>query len=180
MREDKKRGEAVEAPGAREKAARSSARLLRTPAKLQDADDAPPTTHPSVKERAKGVASSCALSLVLHSRRASDGWMPRVRVSIVGPTGTMPSKCHKCTVDAVVLVEPSHAAIARAAINKLRLKTKDERRVQLSLKTAVGEHAAGTELPAEGDLAQYLANDCIIIAAVRESSAPPKATDAAT
>ena len=52
MREDNKRGEAVEAPGAREKAARSSARLLRTPAKLQDADDAPPTTHPSVKERA--------------------------------------------------------------------------------------------------------------------------------
>ena len=42
----------MEAPGAREKAARSSARLLRTPAKLQDADDAPPTTHPSVKERA--------------------------------------------------------------------------------------------------------------------------------
>ena len=52
----------MEAPGAREKAARSSARLLRTPAKLQDADDAPPTTHPSVKERAKGAQDAKALA----------------------------------------------------------------------------------------------------------------------
>ena len=47
-------------------------------------------------------------------------------------------------MDAVVLVESTHAAIAKVAIGKLRLKVKDERRVVLTLKTAVREHAAGT------------------------------------
>ena len=67
----------------------------------------------------------------------------RVRLSVVGAAGTLPSKCSKCTVDAVVLVEPQHAALARAAINKLRLKVKDVERVKLVLKSAVREHAVG-------------------------------------
>ena len=64
----------------------------------------------------------------------------RVRLSVVGAAGTLPSKCPKCTVDAVVLVEPQHAALARAAINKLRLKVRDVERVKLVLKSAVREH----------------------------------------
>ena len=84
----------------------------------------------------------------------------RVRLSVVGAAGTLPSKCSKCTVDAVVLVEPRHAALARAAINKLRLKVKDVERVKLVLKSAVREHAVGTELPCgEADLSSYLATD---------------------
>ena len=51
----------------------------------------------------------------------------RFRLSVVGAAGTMGNKCPKCTVDAVVLVEPRHAPIAKVAINKLRLKVKDER-----------------------------------------------------
>ena len=46
----------------------------------------------------------------------------RFRVSIVGAAGIMPGKCPKCTVDSVVLVPPQHEAIAKVAINKLRLK----------------------------------------------------------
>ena len=45
----------------------------------------------------------------------------RFRVSIVGASGTLPSKCHKCTVDTVVLVEPAWSAVARVAVNKLCL-----------------------------------------------------------
>ena len=93
----------------------------------------------------------------------------RVRVCVVGAAGTLPSKCPKCTVDAVIVVEPQHAALARAAINKLRLKVKDERRVKLVLKSAVREHAAGTELPYEADLSEYLANDCVIAVSIHES-----------
>ena len=87
----------------------------------------------------------------------------RFRLSVVGAAGTMANKCPKCTVDAVVLVEPRHASIAKVAINKLRLKVKDERRIRLALKTAVREHAAGTELPIDAeDLNDFLANDAII------------------
>ena len=94
----------------------------------------------------------------------------RVRLSVVGAAGTLPSKCPKCTVDAVVLVEPQHAALARAAINKLRLKVKDVERVKLVLKSAVREHAAGTELPCgEADLSDYLATDCVIAVSVLDA-----------
>ena len=94
----------------------------------------------------------------------------RVRLSVVGAAGTLPSKCPKCTVDAVVLVEPQHAALARAAINKLRLKVRDVERVKLVLKSAVREHAAGTELPCgEADLSDYLATDCVIAVSVLDA-----------
>ena len=94
----------------------------------------------------------------------------RFRLSVVGAAGTM-AKCPKCTVDAVVLVEPRHASIAKVAINKLRLKVKDERRIRLELKTAVREHPAGTELPCDGDLSDYLANDCVLAISVLEQAA---------
>jgi len=98
----------------------------------------------------------------------------RVRLSVVGAAGTLPSKCSKCTVDAVVLVEPRHAALARAAINKLRLKVKDVERVKLVLKSAVREHAVGTELPCgEADLSSYLATDCVVAVSVMEAPRPP-------
>ena len=97
----------------------------------------------------------------------------RVRLSVVGAAGTLPSKCSKCTVDAVVLVEPRHAALARAAINKLRLKVKDVERVKLVLKSAVREHAVGTELPCgEADLSSYLATDCVVAVSVMEAHTP--------
>ena len=97
----------------------------------------------------------------------------RVRLSVVGAAGTLPSKCSKCTVDAVVLVEPRHAALARAAINKLRLKVKDVERVKLVLKSAVREHAVGTELPCgEADLSSYLATDCVVAVSVMEAPRP--------
>ena len=60
----------MEAPGARVMAARSSTRLLRSPAKLQDADDAPPTTPRSVKERAKGERGPKALTSVAAAGKA--------------------------------------------------------------------------------------------------------------
>eukprot|EP00964_Phaeocystis_antarctica_P010817 scaffold5950_cov59-Phaeocystis_antarctica.AAC.2 len=108
----------------------------------------------------------------------------RVRLSVVGAAGTLPSKCPKCTVDAVVLVEPQHAALARAAINKLRLKVRDVERVKLVLKSAVREHnvvrqhAAGTELPCgEADLSDYLATDCVIAVSVLDA---PRAAPLAT
>ena len=98
----------------------------------------------------------------------------RVRLSVVGAAGTLPSKCSKCTVDAVVLVEPQHAALARAAINKLRLKVKDVERVKLVLKSAVREHAVGTELPCgEADLSSYLATDCVVAVSVMDAPRPP-------
>ena len=98
----------------------------------------------------------------------------RVRLSVVGAAGTLPSKCSKCTVDAVVLVEPRHAALARAAINKLRLKVKDVERVKLVLKSAVREHAVGTELPCgEADLSSYLATDCVVAVSVMDAPRPP-------
>ena len=97
----------------------------------------------------------------------------RVRLSVVGAAGTLPSKCSKCTVDAVVLVEPRHAALARAAINKLRLKVKDVERVKLVLKSAVREHAVGTELPCgEADLSSYLATDCVVAVSVMDAPRP--------
>lgn len=95
--------------------------------------------------------------------------MPRFRVNVVGENGIMPSKCPKCTVDAVVLVEPSHEQIARVASQKLRLKVKDLRRVRLTLKSAVREHAAGTELPRDAELTAYLANDCTIAVGILEA-----------
>ena len=54
-------------------------------------------------------------------------------LSLVEVAGAMPTKCKKCTVDCVVLVDPSYAAIARTANHKLRPKLKDERRVVLAL-----------------------------------------------
>ena len=100
----------------------------------------------------------------------------RFRITLVGATGTMANKCPKCTVDAVVLVAPSHMAIARVAMNKLRLKVKDANRVRLTLKHAVREHAAGTELP-DGDLTQYLCNDGTIAVSIKEmpNRSPPPA-----
>ena len=97
----------------------------------------------------------------------------RFRVSIVGAAGIMPGKCPKCTVDAVVLVEPSHSTIAKVAINKLRLKVRDVSRVRLCLKAAVREHAAGTELPSDDtDLTSYLANGCVLAVSVHDSPPP--------
>lgn len=93
----------------------------------------------------------------------------RFRVSIVGATGPAANKCSKCTVDAVVLVEPRHETISSVAINKLRLKVKDRLRVRLVLKAAVREHASGTELPF-GDVSSYLENGCTIMASVRETA----------
>ena len=61
----------MEAPGARVKAAHSSARLLRTPAKLQHADDAPPTTPRSVKERATGTRVDIRVDIRETVRRAA-------------------------------------------------------------------------------------------------------------
>ena len=78
----------------------------------------------------------------------------------------MSSKCSKCTVDAVVIVKPHHEDIARVAVNKLRLKIKELRRVRLFLKAAVREHPAGTELPICGDLSAFLTNDCTITVGV--------------
>ena len=92
----------------------------------------------------------------------------RFRVAVVGATGPGPNKCRKCTVDAVVIVEPQHAEIARVAVNKLRLKVKDYRRVCLTLKTTVREHSAGTVLPQEEDLSPYLTNDAIIAVSVQD------------
>ena len=100
----------------------------------------------------------------------------KFRVSIVGAAGTMANKCPKCTVDAVVLVVADFHAIAKLAINKLRLKIKDERRIRLALKTQVREHPAGTELPTVGDLSDYLANDCVIAVSVRDAPLTPPAT----
>ena len=62
------------------------------------------------------------------------------------------------TVSSVVLVEPWHDEIARAANNKLNLRLKSTRTVRLFLKQRVGVHAAGTELPA-GDCAEYLTRE---------------------
>lgn len=91
----------------------------------------------------------------------------------------MPTKCPKCTVDAVVLVTPYHGAIAKIAINKLKLKVKDERRLILSLKTPVREHAAGTVLPKETNLSEFLANDCVISVGVQSvEHKQPKTPDA--
>ena len=84
----------------------------------------------------------------------------------------MATKCPKCVVDAVVLVAPYHTAIAKVAINKLKLKVKDEKRLLLTLKTAVREHAPGTVLPTEGDLRDYLANDAIIAVSVHATKQP--------
>ena len=107
-------------------------------------------------------------------RSSRSAAMPgRVRLSVVGAAGTLPSKCSKCTVDAVVLVEPRHATLARAAINKLRLKVKDVERVKLVLKSAVREHAVGTVLPCgEADLSSYLATDCVVAVSVMEAPRP--------
>ena len=97
-----------------------------------------------------------------------------VRISLVGVTGTMANKCHKCTVDTVVVVEPAHQTIALLAINKLRLKVKEKDRIVLSLKRAGMGHAAGTILPKEADLSLWLQNDAVVMvdvsAAVGSSS----------
>ena len=106
------------------------------------------------------------------------GFMPRAerfRISVVGAHGTLSNKCPKCTVDSCILVPPSHSAIARVALNKLKLKVKDERRVQLFLKTAVREHAVGTELPF-GDVSEYLANDCVVSVLVRQPEKPDRSS----
>uniref|UniRef100_A0A7S2JIA3 Uncharacterized protein n=1 Tax=Haptolina brevifila TaxID=156173 RepID=A0A7S2JIA3_9EUKA len=87
----------------------------------------------------------------------------RFRVSIVGATGIMPGKCPKCTVDTVVLVEPSHHKIAHVAINKLRLKVKDPNRIRLVIKST------STELPQEGDLSDFLCNNPTLAVSLREA-----------
>ena len=74
----------------------------------------------------------------------------------------MPNKCKKCTVDCVALVQATHEAITRTAINKLRLKVKKGGRIQLDLRQAVRKHPAGTVLPLHGPLEDYLANDAVI------------------
>ena len=57
------------------------------------------------------------------------------------------------------MVAPSFEDIAHAAANKLRLPPKSIRR--LVLKTAVGGHAVGTELPA-GDCRAYLKDGALL------------------
>ena len=106
----------------------------------------------------------------------------KLRLGLVGVAGIAAGKCKKCSVDCFVVVEPTHAAIARTAINKLKLRTRDERRVRLFLRSAVGDHAAGTALPAEGDLGAYLQNDAVVSVGVSEAHAlsPPAAPDAST
>ena len=74
----------------------------------------------------------------------------------------MPNKCKKCTLDCVALVQATHEAITRTAINKLRLKVKKGGRIQLALRQAVRKHPAGTVLPLHGPLEDYLANDAVI------------------
>ena len=67
----------------------------------------------------------------------------------------------------MVVVEPSHAAIARVALNKLRrLKARSLDRVRLTLRSAFGEHPAGTVLPIDRDLSEYLCNDAIVAVSV--------------
>jgi hypothetical protein len=76
----------------------------------------------------------------------------------------------KGTVGSVVVVEATFEAIATAANNKLKLKLKNTQSVRLFLKTRVGAHPAGTELPRD-DCSSYLCNDAIISVGVGEAGA---------
>ena len=106
--------------------------------------------------------------------------LSRFRVSLVHAEGVDEHKCHKCVVDCVVVVQPDHQLIAQVAVNKLRkLKTKDLGRVRLVLKHAVNDHAAGCELPVEGDLSEYLANGAVLAVSVRKSDTKERRQPAA-
>ena len=110
------------------------------------------------------------------SRRDTAAEMPlgRIRLSLVGAHGVMATKCKKCVVDTVVVVAPTHSAIAQAALRKLRLKTRDEGRVVLALKRSIGGVAAGTVLPrAAINLREFGLQDDAVIAVSVAEEAPP-------
>eukprot|EP00966_Prymnesium_polylepis_P231897 5364817-Prymnesium_polylepis.1 len=103
--------------------------------------------------------------------------MGKFRLGLASHGGTK-----KGVASSVVLVEPTHEAIATAANNKLKLKLKNVRHARLFLKSRVGEHPAGTELPLNGDLSSYIENDTVVTVSIGGANAPaagPSSADTA-
>ena len=92
--------------------------------------------------------------------------MGKLRLSLANNSGAK-----KGNVTTVVLVEPTHEAIAAAAIHKLKLKCKQTEQVRLFLKNRVGTYPAGTELPQRTELSNYLQNDTVVTVSVGDASA---------
>ena len=146
------------------------------------------TFAPTCERRARGAVQRCAAAgardratlpgniMSSSSSGASDRRPASFRLGVVGSAGTDPNKCSKCVVDSVIVAPPRHEDIARLACNKLRLlkgRSKPfSKHVELSLRHAVREHAAGTVLPTDGDLSAYLSNDAVVV--VRKLSTKPE------
>eukprot|EP00306_Pavlova_sp_CCMP459_P012950 CAMPEP_0185188564 /NCGR_PEP_ID=MMETSP1140-20130426/5483_1 /TAXON_ID=298111 /ORGANISM="Pavlova sp., Strain CCMP459" /LENGTH=691 /DNA_ID=CAMNT_0027755073 /DNA_START=369 /DNA_END=2441 /DNA_ORIENTATION=- len=97
----------------------------------------------------------------------------KLRISLVRNTGQK-----RAEATSVVVVPPTFDAIAAAAVGKLKLRTKDTRRIRLFLHARVGSHPAGTEL-SRGDCSELLCDDAIVSVSAGEGYGGRQTTGAA-